>query len=96
MISHIVAACGGAGGCIGACLIVLLVADATGAPWIAPLDPSGVDMLSTLQPPDATHWFGTDQSDRDVLSRVIWGGRASLEVAHSPSSSAVAAVSLSG
>jgi peptide/nickel transport system permease protein len=37
-------------------------------------------MLSALQPPDAAHWFGTDQSGRDVLSRVIWGGRASFEV----------------
>jgi peptide/nickel transport system permease protein len=37
-------------------------------------------MLSALQPPDAVHWFGTDQSGRDVLSRVIWGGRASFEV----------------
>src|SRR6202042_3370782 len=30
--------------------------------------------------PDGQHLFGTDQSGRDVLSRVIWGGRASLEV----------------
>jgi peptide/nickel transport system permease protein len=81
MIRRIVTGCGGAGGFIGACLIVLLVANAIGAPWIAPFDPSGVNMLTSLQPPDATHWFGTDQSGRDVLSRVIWGGRASLEVA---------------
>jgi peptide/nickel transport system permease protein len=80
MIGRVINACGGASGFAGACLIILLVADAIGAPWVAPFDPSGVDMLSALQPPDASHWFGTDQSGRDVLSRVIWGGRASLEV----------------
>ena len=47
---------------------------------IAPYDPLAVDMTSVLSPPDATHLCGTDQSGRDVLSRVIWGGRASLEV----------------
>jgi peptide/nickel transport system permease protein len=80
VIRRIIAACGGASGFVGACLIALLVADAIGAPWVAPFDPSAVDMLSALQPPDAVHWFGTDQSGRDVLSRVIWGGRASFEV----------------
>jgi peptide/nickel transport system permease protein len=80
VIRRVKAACGGTGGFVGACLIALLVAAAIGAPWIAPFDPSGVDMLSALQPPDAVHWFGTDQSGRDVFSRVIWGGRASFEV----------------
>jgi peptide/nickel transport system permease protein len=80
VIRRVIAACGGASGFVGACLIALLVADAIGAPWVAPFDPSGVDILSALQPPDAVHWFGTDQSGRDVFSRVIWGGRASFEV----------------
>jgi peptide/nickel transport system permease protein len=80
MMHRIIAGCGGISGFIGACLIVLLVVDAIGARWIAPFDPSGVDMLSALQPPSPAHWFGTDQSGRDVLSRVIWGGRASFEV----------------
>ncbi len=80
MIRRLIAACGGASGFVGACLIALLIADAVCAPWVAPFDPSGVDMLSALQPPDGLHWFGTDQSGRDVFSRVIWGGRASFEV----------------
>ena len=79
-LQRVVAACGGTSGFIGACLMVLLVVDAIAAPYIAPFDPLKVDMLSALQPPDAVHPFGTDQSGRDVLSRVIWGGRASLEV----------------
>jgi peptide/nickel transport system permease protein len=39
-----------------------------------------VDMTSSLEDPGPAHWFGTDQEGRDVLSRVIWGGRTSLEV----------------
>jgi peptide/nickel transport system permease protein len=80
MINRVIAFCGGAGGFIGACLMLFLIADAIGAPWIAPFDPLKVDMLNALLPPDSIHPFGTDQSGRDVLSRVIWGGRASLEV----------------
>jgi peptide/nickel transport system permease protein len=80
VIRRVIAACGGAGGFIGACLMVLLVLDALAAPQIAPFDPLKVDMLNALSPPDGQHLFGTDQSGRDVLSRVIWGGRASLEV----------------
>jgi peptide/nickel transport system permease protein len=80
MIRRTIRACGGVSGAIGACLIMLLVVDALAAPWVAPFDPSGVDMSNALQPPDASHWFGTDQSGRDVLSRVIWGGRASFQV----------------
>jgi peptide/nickel transport system permease protein len=79
MIRRVISACGGISGFIGACLMVGLVVDALAAPWIAPFDPLKVDMLSALQPPDAVHPFGTDQSGRDVLSRVICG-RASLEV----------------
>jgi peptide/nickel transport system permease protein len=71
---------GGAGGLIGALLVLLIVADGIAAPWIAPHDPLRVDMLSVLEEPSPAHWFGTDQAGRDVLSRVIWGGRASLEV----------------
>ncbi|MEJ0020563.1 MAG: ABC transporter permease [Acetobacteraceae bacterium] len=77
---RIIGACGGAGGFLGACLMLVLIGDAILAPWVAPYDPLKVDMISALQPPDAMHWFGTDQSGRDVLSRVIWGGRASLQV----------------
>jgi peptide/nickel transport system permease protein len=80
MMARVISACGGTGGFIGACLMAMLIVDALAAPWIAPFDPLKVDMLNALSPPDAVHWFGTDQNGRDVLSRVIWGGRASLEV----------------
>ncbi|MGO9945497.1 MAG: ABC transporter permease [Steroidobacteraceae bacterium] len=78
---RIVSACGGPGAFVGLCLAILLIGLALFAPMIAPYDPLQVDVLNRLSEPDAAHWFGTDQSGRDVLSRVIWGTRASLEVA---------------
>ena len=80
MLRGMIRACGGISGFIGACLVVLIVADALAAPLIAPYDPLAVDMTASMSEPDATHLFGTDQSGRDVLSRVIWGSQASLEV----------------
>jgi peptide/nickel transport system permease protein len=48
------------------------------APLIAPFDPNAVDILTMLDPPSATHWFGTDQVGRDVLSRVLYASRVDL------------------
>jgi peptide/nickel transport system permease protein len=47
---------------------------------LAPLDPYADDLLHTLMPPSAVHWFGTDQLGRDVFSRVIVGARDILIV----------------
>jgi peptide/nickel transport system permease protein len=49
-----------------------------GAPWIAPYSPNVQDITNRLQPPSAVHLFGTDEFGRDVLSRVIYGGRVSV------------------
>ncbi len=64
----------------GFVLSVLFVATALGAPWIAPHDPVAPVIEAVLQPPSRTHPFGTDELGRDVLSRVIYGSRVSLEV----------------
>lgn len=80
MISRLATLFGGVGGLIGAVLVMLIVADGLAAPWIAPYDPLAIDMTSSLMEPGNGHLFGTDQAGRDILSRVIWGGRASLEV----------------
>ncbi|MEZ5661737.1 MAG: ABC transporter permease [Burkholderiaceae bacterium] len=48
------------------------------APWIAPYDPLATSWGAIRKAPSAAHWFGTDELGRDVLSRVIWGTRASL------------------
>src|SRR5271156_4071967 len=72
--------CGGPAGFFGACVIALFLAVALGAPLIAPHDPLAVSIADQLQEPGKGHWLGTDQSGRDVLSRIIWGSRASLTV----------------
>jgi ABC-type dipeptide/oligopeptide/nickel transport system permease subunit len=59
-------------------LVVLLCLS---APLVATHDPLAVDLPTGLQPPSADHWLGTDQLGRDVWSRVVWAGRASLTVA---------------
>ncbi len=47
---------------------------------IAPYNPDYQDISATLQPPSAAHALGTDELGRDILSRVMYGGRVSLEV----------------
>jgi peptide/nickel transport system permease protein len=58
--------------------IVLIVAVALLAPWIAPHDPNQVDILAAHEGPSASHLLGTDALGRDLLSRLIWGARLSL------------------
>ncbi|MFG6197193.1 ABC transporter permease [Nonomuraea sp. JJY05] len=65
----------------GAVLIVLVVLAVILAPWLAPYPVDQVKPLENLQPPSAAHWFGTDQVGRDVLTRVLYGGRTSLFIA---------------
>ncbi len=50
------------------------------ADWIAPFDPQEMDPIIRLSPPNALHWFGTDQFGRDTLSRVIYSSRMALLV----------------
>ena len=69
-----------------AIILALIVAMALLAPWLAPLDPDRQNLLARLRPPGfmrggTTYWFGTDNLGRDLLSRVIYGARASLAVA---------------
>lgn len=64
------------GGAIVLCLFVLAVA----APLLAPWDPHSLDIRKILDPPSRSHWLGTDQLGRDVLSRMLYGARVSLAV----------------
>src|SRR3954467_2889513 len=59
---------------LAACLMGLF------APLIAPYDPLAVDLGRKLLPPSAQHWMGTDQTGRDIFSRIVWGARPSLTV----------------
>jgi len=65
---------------IGGALVVAWVFVAAFAPLIAPYDPIKVIPSDALIPPGASHWLGTDDLGRDVLSRVMWGSRVSLSV----------------
>jgi peptide/nickel transport system permease protein len=66
------------GAMVGLVVVLLFVLMAIFAPWIAPFDPLATSWSAIRKGPDAMHWFGTDDIGRDVLSRVIWGTRASL------------------
>ncbi|MFZ2089179.1 MAG: oligopeptide ABC transporter permease [Desulfobaccales bacterium] len=50
------------------------------APWLAPYDPSLINLKEALMPPSPQHWLGTDPLGRDVLSRIIFGSQVSLKV----------------
>ncbi|MBC7575362.1 MAG: ABC transporter permease [Herminiimonas sp.] len=66
-------------GVISATLLLLIIAAAVFAPWLAPADPYKASMLRRLLPvgsPD--HWLGTDELGRDMLTRLMYGGRLSL------------------
>jgi peptide/nickel transport system permease protein len=62
----------------GLAVVLLFVVLALAAPWLAPHDPIATSWSAIRKGPSAAHWFGTDEIGRDVLSRVIWGTRASL------------------
>jgi peptide/nickel transport system permease protein len=64
----------------GMCVTVFWFILALGADFIAPFDPNEQDIANVLQPPGLTHWFGTDNFGRDVLSRVIHGTRVDLQM----------------
>ena len=59
-------------------VVAFFVALALLAGGIAPYDPLATSWSAVRKAPSAAHWFGTDEIGRDVLSRVIWGTRASL------------------
>lgn len=65
---------------IGVVLILIFLTFALFAPWIAPQDPAAINLPDRLNPPSRTHWCGTDELGRDILSRVIYGARISMLV----------------
>jgi len=66
---------------IGICLLAIFVFCAVFAPWLAPQDPAALDLHGRLVGPSVSHWFGTDELGRDILSRTLYGARISLIVA---------------
>lgn len=64
----------------GAGIVVLMVLSAIFAPWLSPHDPLEQNVLLRLAPPSADFPLGNDSFGRDILSRILWGGRISLYV----------------
>ena len=65
-------------GMAGLISVVVILLASIFAPLLAPHDPLEVDVHSRLQYPTWEHWWGSDQLGRDVLSRVLYGGRIAL------------------
>ena len=75
---------------IAALVVAAFVGLALGAPLLAPFNPIATDFLAVRKPPSPVHLLGTDEVGRDVLSRLIWGARASLLAGLIPVTIAVA------
>jgi len=65
---------------IGSIIIIIMIFSAVFAPLIAPYDPYKQDLRNMLKGPSLAHPFGTDALGRDLMSRIIYGARASLSV----------------
>ena len=66
---------------IGTAILLVMILVAIFAPWLAPYSPTKTNLVDTLAPASLAHLLGTDQFGRDVLSRLIYGARISLQVA---------------
>jgi len=66
------------GAMFGLAVVAFFVLIALLAPWVAPYDPVATSWSALRQAPSAAHLFGADELGRDVLSRIIWGTRASI------------------
>jgi peptide/nickel transport system permease protein len=64
----------------GGVIVLFFVATAALAPWISPYHPNEGDLTQRLKTPTREHIFGTDPLGRDILSRVIYGARISLQI----------------
>jgi peptide/nickel transport system permease protein len=67
----------------GVVLIIIFASFAIFAPWIAPQDPTYIDLPSRLGQPSFHHLLGTDELGRDIFSRIVYGARISMLVGSS-------------
>ncbi|MGQ9637074.1 MAG: ABC transporter permease [Thermodesulfobacteriota bacterium] len=64
----------------GGLIVLLFVSVAIFAPWLSPYHPNEGDLTKRLKPPSREHPLGTDPLGRDLLSRVLYGARISLQI----------------
>jgi len=69
---------------VGAALVLFMVVVSIAAPMLSSYEPLRMSPADRLQPPSAEHPFGTDQLGRDVMTRVMYGGRLSLPMGVAP------------
>ena len=67
-------------GAAGLFVIAIMLVASVFAGWVAPFDPVAIDFGAMLAAPSATHWLGTDQFGRDILTRIIYGARTALAI----------------
>jgi len=65
---------------VGLVIIVLMALIAIFAPYIMPYGYDEMDLVNAMKGPTKEHWFGTDDFGRDILSRIMYGGRYSLRI----------------
>ncbi len=65
---------------VGIVVLMAFYGLAFAAPWVAPHDPDRIFLMQRFAGPSAEHWLGTDETGRDVFSRLIYGSRVSLTV----------------
>ena len=68
------------GAMLGLVLFVAIIVMALAAPLLAPYDPVALNPVDSLLGPSARHWMGTDSFGRDILSRIIYGARVSVQM----------------
>jgi peptide/nickel transport system permease protein len=83
-------------GVAGLVVLLFLAVVAALAPWLAPADPTAIDLRSLQRPPGPAHPLGTDDLGRDVLSRLLYAGRVSLALMALVTAAAVGIGSLLG
>jgi len=64
---------------LGFAVAAIFILAAIFAPWVAPYSASATDFNAVLAKPSWDHLLGTDELGRDILSRIIWGARASIQ-----------------
>lgn len=66
---------------VGFGILLAVIVGAVFAPWIAPYNPTALNLKEVLLPPSLSHLMGTDNFGRDIFSRVLYGGRLDLLIA---------------
>ncbi len=67
-------------GLLGLIIVAVVLLAAVFAPLVSPYDPYQINMAESLSPPSLAHPFGTDVFGRDIMSRLVYGARVSMEV----------------